>query len=302
MMNINPSYIRLYETGKLKEKVEKAFSMLEECRVCPHNCGVNRLSGEKGFCKTGENVVISSFFPHRGEEFPIRGHRGSGTIFVSWCNMRCVYCQNYEISHLGEGREYTPEEIAGIMLYLQEEGCHNINWVTPSHVVPQLMKALYIAVEKGLKIPIVYNTSSYDSPETLKLLEGVVDIYLPDLKYTDEKYARKYSKVKNYPEIAKQAIKEMHRQVGDLKTDSHGIAYRGVLVRHLLLPADIAGTKEALRFLRSISPNMHVNIMAQYYPYYRACDYPELCRMITPLELKEAVEYAKELGLRLVMD
>ncbi|WP_293443188.1 radical SAM protein [Persephonella sp.] len=301
-MDTAPSYIRLYEEGKLGEKVEKAYSFLEECSVCPHNCDINRLKDEKGFCKTGLNVKVASFFPHLGEEFPIRGYSGSGTIFISYCNMRCVYCQNYELSHLGEGKEYTPEEIAGIMLYLQEEGCHNINWVSPSHVVPQLIKALQIAVKKGLKIPIVYNTSSYDSPEIIKLLDGIIDIYLPDLKYLNDQHGKKYSKVKNYPDTAKEVIKLMHKQVGDLKTDERGIAYRGVLVRHLVLPNDISTTKKVLDFLKSVSPNMHVNIMAQYYPYYKAFEYPELSRRITELEYKEAVRYALQTGLKVVND
>jgi len=301
-MDFKPSYLKLYEEGKFEEKVEKAYSLLERCTVCPHNCRINRLNDEKGFCKTGKNVKVSSFFPHFGEEFPIRGYKGSGTIFISYCNMRCVYCQNYEISHLGEGREYTPEELAGIMLYLQEEGCHNINWVTPSHVVPQLLKALFIAVKNGLKIPIVYNTSSYDSPETVKLLEGIVDIYLPDIKYLSDNHGKKYSKVKNYPDIAKEVIKLMHQQVGDLKTDERGIAYRGVLVRHLVLPEDISTTKKVLDFLKSVSPNMHVNIMAQYHPYYKAFRYPELSRRITDKEYREAVEYASQIGLKIVGD
>ncbi|WP_457639387.1 radical SAM protein [Persephonella sp.] len=302
MTDIYPSYLKLYETGELKERVERAYESLRECSVCPHNCRVNRIEGETGYCKTEEKVVVSSFFPHRGEEFPIRGYSGSGTVFISYCNMRCVYCQNYEISHLGEGRLYSPEDIAGIMLYLQEEGCHNINWVTPSHVVPQLMKALLIAVEKGLRIPIVYNTSSYDSLDMLRLLDGIVDIYLPDVKYLSKEYGRKYSKVKNYPEVAKKALKEMFRQVGNLKTDSRGIAYRGVLVRHLLLPSDISTTRKVLEYISSVSEGAYVNIMAQYYPYYKACDYPELCRTVTPLELKEAVEYALSLGLNVVKD
>ena len=302
MMKSTPSYIKLYEEGRLKERVEKAYSMLENCEVCPHRCRVNRLSGEKGYCKTAEKVKVASFFPHKGEEFPIRGYRGSGTIFISYCNMRCVYCQNYDISHFGEGKEYSPEEIASIMLYLQEEGCHNINWVTPSHVVPQLLKALYIAMQKGLKIPIVYNTSSYDSPETIELLDGIVDIYLPDIKYLKESYSKRYSKVKSYPETAKKAVKMMFDQVGNLKTDEKGVAYRGILVRHLVLPENISTTKEVLDFLHSISPDIHVNIMAQYYPYYKACDYPELCRRITDEEYRQAVEYARTLGLNLITD
>jgi len=293
-------YLELLEKGELKNRVEQAKELLKECRVCPRDCKVNRLKDEKGYCKTGRNVYVASYFPHRGEEFPIRGFNGSGTVFFSYCNLGCVYCQNYDISQSGEGREVSPEELAAIMLYLQEEGCHNINWVTPSHVVPQLLEALYIAAKKGLKIPIVYNTSSYDSLETLKLLDGVVDIYLADLKYLKEEYGRKYSKVKNYQEVARKAIKEMHRQVGDLKTDKNGIAYKGILVRHLVLPNDISTTKQVLEFLKNVSPDMHVNIMAQYYPYYNAFDYPEISRRITTKEYFDALDYAEKLGLKIV--
>lgn len=297
-----PSYIKLYEEDKLKDRVDLLYSKLESCDICPHKCGVDRLKDEKGFCKTGEKIYISSFFPHRGEEFPIRGYRGSGTIFLSYCNMRCVYCQNYDISHFGEGKLYSPEELASIMLYLQEEGCHNINWVSPSHVVPQLVRALYIAVKNGLSIPVVYNTSSYDDPDTLKMLEGIVDIYLPDIKYLNEEYGKMYSKVKNYPEIAKKAIMEMYRQVGDLKTDETGIAYRGILVRHLVLPEDISTTKEVVDFLRSVSPNIHLNIIPQYHPYYNAFNYPEISRRLTSDEFLRAFKYAQDSGLNLITD
>ncbi len=297
-----PSYLKLYDTGELKERVEKAVSMLSECNVCPHNCRINRLQDKKGYCKTGRNLFVSSYFPHKGEEFPIRGFNGSGTIFFSYCNMRCVYCQNYDISQLGEGKEVSPEKLSEIMINLQNLGCHNINWVSPSHVVPQLLEALYLAVKKGLKIPIVYNTSSYDSLESIKLLDGVVDIYLPDIKYLDNDYGRKYSKVKGYSDVVKEVIKEIHKQVGDLKTDDRGIAFRGVLVRHLVLPNSISTTKEVLQFLKSISPNIHVNIMSQYHPYFKAFDYPELNRMITIQEYFDALNYAEELGLKIVRD
>ncbi len=295
-----PSYIDLYRSGVLKERVDKALSMLEECRVCPHECGVNRLKGEQGKCKTGRYAIVSSFFPHLGEEFPIRGFRGSGTIFFSYCNMKCVYCQNYTISQLGEGEEKSPEELAHIMLYLQEAGCHNINLVTPSHVVPQILEALLIAVEKGLRIPIVYNTSSYDSLEILKLLEGVVDIYLADFKYWREKDGETYSKVKDYPSVAKEAIKEMHRQVGDLKTDERGIAYKGLLIRHLILPEMDESTEKILDFLKDISPNTAVNIMDQYRPFYKAYKYKEINRRIRYDEYQRAVLTAKKKGLTLI--
>ncbi len=295
-----PSYVDLYRSGVLKERVEKALSMLEECRVCPHNCGVNRLKDEKGKCKTGRYAIVSSFFPHLGEEFPIRGFNGSGTIFFSYCNMKCVYCQNYTISQFGEGEEKSPEELAHIMLYLQEAGCHNINLVTPSHVVPQILEALLIAVEKGLKIPIVYNTSSYDSIETLKLLEGIVDIYLADFKYWKEKEGKTYSKVKDYPSVAKDAIKEMYRQVGDLKTDERGIAYKGLLIRHLILPDMGESTEKILDCVKDLSPNTAVNIMDQYRPFYKAYKYKEINRRIRYDEYQRAILTAKKKGLTLI--
>jgi len=299
-MQRTPSYVELYRSGELKKRVEKAVSMLEECKVCPHECGVNRLKGELGICKTGRYALISSFFPHLGEEFPIRGFTGSGTIFFSYCNMKCVYCQNYTISQLGEGEEKSPEELADIMLHLQEEGCHNINLVTPSHVVPQILEALLIAVEKGLRIPIVYNTSSYDSLETLKLLEGIVDIYLADFKYWEEKDSETYSKVKDYPIVAREAIKEMYRQVGDLKTDERGIAYRGLLIRHLILPEMDESTEKILDFLKDLSPDTAVNIMDQYRPFYKAYKYPKINRRIRPEEYRKAVLSAKKKGLTIV--
>jgi len=296
-----PSYLNLYETGELEKRVEKALEMLRRCNICPHNCGVNRLEdSKKGYCKVGRYVVVADYFPHLGEEFPIRGYRGSGTIFFSYCNMRCVYCQNYDVSQLGVGRVMKPEDLAEVMLELQEEGCHNINLVSPSHVVPQILEALLIAVERGLRIPIVYNTSSFDSLETLKLLDGIVDIYLADLKYLNKEYGRKYSKVKDYPSVAKEAIKEMYRQVGNLKVDERGIAVRGLLVRHLVLPNDLSTTREVMEFLKSIDPKLAVNVMKQYHPYHKAWDYPELSRRITEEEYKRAVEEAK--GLTLVVD
>lgn len=295
-----PSYLKLYESGELEKRVEKAIEMLEGCKVCPHNCGVNRLKEEKGYCKVGRYAVVSDYFPHFGEEFPIRGYRGSGTIFFSYCNMRCVYCQNYEVSHLGIGRVMKPEDLAQVMLELQDYGCHNINLVSPSHVVPQILEALLIAVEQGLRIPIVYNTSSFDSLETLKLLDGIVDIYLADLKYLSEEYGRKYSKVKNYPSVAKEVIKEMYRQVGNLKVDKRGIAVRGLLVRHLVLPNDISTTREVMDFLRSVDEKLALNVMKQYFPYYKAWDYPELSRRITEEEYRKALEHPQ--GFKLVLD
>jgi putative pyruvate formate lyase activating enzyme len=296
---VYPSYLNLTE-GQWKERIEMALSLLESCEVCPHRCGVNRLKGELGFCKTGKNAIVDSYFPHRGEEKPIRGYRGSGTVFFSYCNMRCIYCQNYQISQLGEGREVSHEELSEMFLELQAMGCHNLNLVTPSHVVPQILSALYLAVQKGFRLPIVYNTSSFDSLESLRLLEGIVDIYLADLKYADREIARRYSKVKNYPEVAMAAIKEMHRQVGDLILDERGIAVKGLLVRHLVLPNGLAGTEKVAEFLGSLSKNMAVNVMDQYYPSYMAWKYPELSRRITQREYHQALSSMK--GFRLFLD
>ena len=296
---VYPSYLSLTE-GQWKERIERALSLLESCEVCPHRCGVNRLKGELGFCKTGKNAIVDSYFSHRGEEKPIRGYRGSGTVFFSYCNMRCVYCQNYQISQLGEGREVSTEELSEIFLQLQAMGCHNLNLVTPSHVVPQILSALYLAVQKGFKLPIVYNTSSFDSLESLRLLEGIVDIYLADLKYADREVARRYSKVKNYPEIAMAAIKEMHRQVGDLILDERGIAIRGAFIRHLVLPNGLSGTEKVAKFLGSLSKNMAVNVMDQYYPSYMAWKYPELSRRITQREYHQALSSME--GFRLFLD
>jgi putative pyruvate formate lyase activating enzyme len=297
-----PSYLKLYEEGKLKERVQLLKEKLNACDVCPHRCGVNRLKGERGFCKTGSTVRVASAFLHRGEEKPIRGETGSGTIFFSYCNMACVYCQNYDISQLGEGEDITPRELADIMLYLQREGAENINLVTPSHVVPQIAEAIYWATQRGLRIPIVYNTSSYDSLETLKLLDGIVDIYLADLKYLDENIARRYSRVKNYPAVAKEAVKEMYRQVGNLKLDPRGVAYRGLLVRHLVLPNDLSTSFEVVDFLSSLGKGLAVNIMGQYFPFYLAKNFSELARPVYPWEVERVKNYARQKGLWLIED
>ncbi len=294
-----PSYLNLTDE-EWKGRVERALALLESCRVCPHECKVNRLKDEKGFCNTGRYAIVDSYFPHRGEEKPIRGYRGSGTVFFSYCNMRCIYCQNYQISQLGEGKEVKPDELAQMFLDLQKMGCHNLNLVSPSHVVPQIIEALYMAVKKGFRLPIVYNTSSFDSLESLKLMDGIVDVYLADLKYADSQIGRKYSKVKNYWEVAKEALREMHRQVGDLTLDSNGLAIRGVLVRHLVLPNGLAGTEEVAKFLRSLSLSMAVNVMDQYYPAYKAWDYPELGRRINYREYTQALSFME--GFRLFIE
>jgi len=290
-----PAYLRLYEEGGLEDRVSKVQAMLKSCRLCPRECAVDRTSGEKGVCRTGELAVVSSYSPHFGEEDPLVGARGSGTIFFSHCNLLCLFCQNYEISHLGEGREVAPAQLTKMMLSLQQMGCHNINFVSPSHVVAQILAALPQAVAEGLRVPLVYNTGGYDSVETLKLVEGVFDIYMPDLKFMDGEVSAKFCRARNYPEMAKAAIKEMHRQVGDLVINQQGIAERGLLIRHLVLPGGLAGTKEAMRFLaQKISTQTYVNIMAQYRPCGQAWEHPPLHRQITAAEYEEAVALAQE--------
>jgi putative pyruvate formate lyase activating enzyme len=296
-----PAYLALLRSGELERRVAEAYTRLEACDICARECGVNRrLSAEGAGCHTGERALVSSAGPHFGEEDPLVGSGGSGTIFFSWCNLRCQFCQNADISQLGYGHEVEPEELAQMMLSLQAQGCHNINFVSPSHVVPQILAGLLIAAEAGLHLPLVYNTGGYDSMTTLELLDGVVDIYMPDMKYADASVARRYSKISNYPAVNQAAVKEMHRQVGDLTLDKRGVAQRGVLVRHLVLPEGLAGTAEVVRFLRDqVSPNTYINVMAQYRPCYRANELPPLDRRLTNDEYAEAVRLAEEAGLRL---
>ncbi|MDP3028400.1 MAG: radical SAM protein [Deltaproteobacteria bacterium] len=293
-----PAYIETYRRNELKRRIEKANKILEECSLCARKCEVNRMRNERGICRTGRLPMVSSFSPHFGEEAPLVGRHGSGAIFITNCNLLCVFCQNWEISHLGEGEEISLEQFALLMINLQNIGCHNINFVTPTHVVPQILEALSIAIEGGLSVPLVYNTGGYDSIETINLLDGIFDIYMPDFKYWDEEVAIRLSKAPGYPEIARQAIKEMHRQVGDLTVDSSGIAQRGLLVRHLVLPDGLAGTRDVMRFLaREISPNTYVNIMDQYRPCGEAYKYPPLDRRITAEEYREAITMAGEEGI-----
>jgi putative pyruvate formate lyase activating enzyme len=299
-MAFEPTYLKLFRTGELAERVRVAYQHLEHCDLCAHHCGVNRRETIKGtVCRTGERAVVSSYNPHFGEEAPLVGRGGSGTIFFAWCNLRCQFCQNFEISQLGEGTAVRPEEIAAMMLRLQTLGCHNINFVSPSHVVAQLLAATLIAARAGLKVPLIYNTGGYDSPAALALLDGVIDIYMPDMKYADATIARKYSKIRDYPAINRAAVKEMHRQVGNLQVDERGVALCGLLVRHLILPNDLAGTGEILRFLaQEISPDTYLNLMDQYRPCYKAEEYPELNRRITRSEFERAARWAEEFGLR----
>ncbi|UCC38869.1 MAG: radical SAM protein [Candidatus Aminicenantes bacterium] len=293
-----PVYIQTFKTGLFAEKVEKAFQMLKKCSLCPRNCGVNRLGGERGVCKAGYLLEVSSYSPHFGEERPLVGFHGSGTIFMTHCNIRCLFCQNYSISHLGEGQEVSFERLGKMMIELQKIGCHNINFVTPTHYVPQILKALVLAIDKGLSVPLVYNTGGYDSVETLKLLDGVFDIYMPDFKYNSSEVAQTYSQAPDYPPVARLAFKEMHRQVGDLIIDEKGIALRGLLVRHLVLPQESAGTKEVMHFLASeISKNTYVNIMDQYHPCGSIDPKSPLSRRITTNEFNEAIEAAKKEGI-----
>jgi putative pyruvate formate lyase activating enzyme len=296
-----PAYLRLMRSGELAERARTARAHLENCDLCARYCRVDRLGSTRGaVCRTGERAVVHSAGPHFGEEDPLRGSRGSGTIFFSWCNLRCVYCQNFEISWGGEGAEASDEELADLMLRLQAIGCHNINLVSPSHVVAQIISALSIAASRGLSLPLVYNTGGYDSLEALALLDGVVDIYMPDVKYGDDEAAHKYSHVRDYVRVNRAALSEMHRQVGDLVINAQGLAERGLLVRHLVLPNDIAGTKAALKFLaEEISAHTYLNLMAQYRPCYRAGEHPGLDRPISRTEFLQALAIAHEYGFRL---
>ncbi len=294
-----PAYLRLHRSGELQHRVEQAWRQLENCDLCPHYCHINRRETIRGaVCRTGEQVVVHGFGPHHGEEDPLRGINGSGTIFFSGCNLRCVFCQNWDISQKCLGRETTPAALAVMMLELQEQGCHNINFVSPSHGVAQILAAVTLAAEQGLRLPLVYNTGGYDSQEALALLDGVIDIYLPDMKYGDSTLARRYSRIRNYVEVNQAAIREMHRQVGDLVLDADGIAQRGLLIRHLVLPEDLANTATVLAFIaREISPNTYINIMDQYHPCYRADEYPPLNRCITLPEYQRARALAGKYGL-----
>jgi putative pyruvate formate lyase activating enzyme len=283
-------------------RARKALEQLKSCSICPRACAANRLAGETGTCRVGRFAQVSSYFPHQGEEDCLRGWGGSGTIFMTSCNLRCVFCQNFDISHSERGQEVSPVRLAEMMLELQAAGCHNINWVTPSHSVPQLLEALALAAEAGLRLPVVYNTSAYDSLATLELLDGVVDIYMPDFKFWGRSHARRYMSAPDYPEVARAALKEMHRQVGDLQMDADGLATRGVLVRHLVMPGDVAGTKEILTFLaEQLSPDTYVNVMAQYHPAGKVSPekYSEINRRATTHEYARAVQTAQDLGLRL---
>lgn len=297
-MPYEPPYINLHKKGGLKRRKEQLFGLLESCTLCPRKCRVNRLEGEEGYCGAGKDLVVSSVFPHFGEEPPLVGMNGSGTIFLTHCNLLCVFCQNYDISHQGQGQKISIRDLAEHMIYLQSRGCHNINFVTPTHYISQIIATLPEAIERGLKIPLVYNCGGYDSLEVLRLLDGIIDIYMPDAKYGDNDVSAKYSNAPDYFEILKESLKEMQRQTGDLIIDERGVAQRGLLVRHLIMPNGLAGTKRILEFIaKEISKNTYVNIMNQYRPCYKAGEYQELARRIAPDEFFEAVDIAKKAGL-----
>ena len=296
---IEPAYLELLRSGELRERVAQAYEHLSICDVCARNCNVDRRDGQVGVCRTGDRAKVSSYGPHLGEEDPLRGWRGSGTIFFTRCNLKCQFCQNHDISQSDAGYEVEPEQLASIMLELQVQGCHNINFVSPSHVVPQIMAGVLIAAEAGLRLPLVYNTGGFDSMAMLKLLDGVVDIYMPDMKYADAEIARRYSKIANYPQVNQTAVREMHRQVGDLKINEMGLGQRGLLVRHLVLPENLAGTDQIVRFLATeISPATYLNLMDQYRPAYKAHHFPELNRRIARKEYQAAVRMAQDAGLK----
>lgn len=297
-VTVQPSYIEIFKKGILRERIQILKQFLKECQLCPRRCKVNRVKGEKGYCRAPAELMVSSAFPHFGEEPPLVGKYGSGTIFLTHCNLRCVFCQNYEISHLGHGEKITPKELAEVMLYLQRQGCHNINFVTPTHYVPQIVESLSYAIEMGLTIPLVYNCGGYESLEIIKLLEGIFDIFMPDIKFLNPAHSSLFCEAPDYPEVVKTVVKEMHRQVGNLKLNEEGIAFKGLLIRHLVMPNGMSDTFEVLKFVATeISMHSYINIMAQYRPLYKAHDFPPIDRRITPKEYIEALQLARSLGL-----
>lgn len=293
------AYLRLERSGELERRVRELQAIYRSCRLCPRRCGVDRTKGQTGVCSSTNRAKVYSAHPHFGEERPLVGRGGSGTIFFSNCNLLCVFCQNWEINHRGDGSYASDEQIGRLMTDLQGIGCHNINLVTPTHIVPNIISALRYAIRRGLKIPLVYNCGGYEPVEVLQLLDGIIDIYLPDYKYTDPAMAEKYSSgARDYPEVAAAAIQEMHRQVGDLIVDEDGIALRGLMIRHLVLPSNIAGTDRFVKFVaEKLKPWTYVNIMAQYRPEHKARNIPELARRITSSEYQQALRWAKEAGL-----
>lgn len=296
-MEFKPAYMNLVNSGEINDRIDKLYKKLEHCDICPRDCGINRLEGEVGYCKADANLVVSSVQPHFWEEAPLVGLGGSGTVFLSHCNLRCVYCQNYDISHLGIGVPATEAQLAESMLWLQRIGCHNINLVSPSHYSPQLVKTIAVAARKGLNLPIVYNCSGYENAQTLKLLDGIIDIYMPDIKYSSTESAKLYSDAPDYFEVCKEAVREMYRQVGNLIIE-RDIAWHGLLIRHLVLPNDAAGSYNILQFIANeISRDSYVNIMLQYRPQYHASDFKEINRPPYIEEYNTVLDMARGLGL-----
>ncbi|MBU0469010.1 MAG: radical SAM protein [Candidatus Omnitrophica bacterium] len=294
-----PSYLKLHESGELKKRGEELWQMMKKCNICPRKCGAKRLKGEEGFCHASSTLEISSFNPHFGEEKPLVGTGGSGTIFLTNCSLRCVFCINSHISHLGEGRESSVDDMAAMMINLQEKGCHNINFVTPTHYLPHILLAVDKAAEKGLSLPLVYNTCGWENMEALKLLDGIIDIYLPDFKYSDRAMSSKYSAgASSYPKVVKKALIEMNRQVGAAKPDSDGLIRRGLMIRHLVMPNNVGGTQEIVEWIAdNLGKDTYLNIMSQYQPFYKAKDNPDINRRITAKEYALAVKWAKDVGL-----
>ena len=293
-----PGYLRLYRTGELDERIKQLYKILESCELCPRKCKVNRLKGEKGVCKSGKELKVSSYGPHFGEEPPLVGSEGSGTIFFTNCNLLCVYCQNYEISHRGYGELTSESKLADYMINLQRKGCHNINFVSPTHFAPQILKATKFAVENGLRLPLVWNCGGYEDLKIIKLLDGIIDIYLPDIKYGNKESASKYSKAPDYFQLVKEVVKEMYRQVGNLFLDKKGIAQKGLLIRHLYLPNNLAGSDQVLKFIaEEVSSDCYVNVMSQYWPAGSAQKYEELCRSLINDEFYKIIEIAIQFGL-----
>jgi len=293
-----PSYLKTFQDSALSKRIKEAYKSLENCQICPRKCGVNRLNGEKGFCRVGINPVVCSYMPHHGEEPPISGNKGSGTIFFSYCNLKCVYCQNYQFSQEEEGQEISVEKLCEYMLSLQDLDCHNINLVTPTHFMPQIIKALALAIPKGLEIPLVYNTSGYELPQIIKMLDGIIDIYLADMRYADNKNSLKYSQAPDYPFYNQEAVKEMYKQVGESEFDNNGVIKKGLIIRHLVLPENISGTEKITQFIsESLSKKVYISLMSQYQPYYKVHRYPELSRRITQEEYQEAMSCLNKYGL-----
>lgn len=293
-----PSYLYLHKKGELERRIDALYALMSPCVLCGHHCEANREEGGQGFCKAPSVAVYSSSMPHGGEEKPLSGNRGSGTIFLAFCNSRCVFCQNYDISQLAHGEIISVEELAKHYLRLQNTGCHNINFVTPAHFLPHLVAALVPAIDNGFSLPLVYNSNGYDSVEVLKLLDGIIDIYLPDMKYSNSKTAQSLSRLPKYPSISKAAVKEMYRQVGVLETDESGIAQKGLIIRHLVLPNDLSGTKAVLKWISDLDDRIHISLMGQYYPAYQAVFDDQLNRRITWDEYNSAKEYAKKIRLQ----